>query len=258
MIVASHNLMDGLRLAALIDDHLRLRDRRGLDLLCVQENERDSASRIAAALGDQYAVLGDALFPRLAMVYDQTTLRRRDSWLVALPRLGSLSPLERIYIASGMTEQKYALVATFETVDDEPFAAVDMHLETAGDNTHRRAQVAAIARDLGRRELTDRVIACGDTNAFGWGLRRQLAKLGEVLGPLAAFGATDPGTLPTHFFARMNEPKPLHRVAVALGRFGLDMPRRYDVVCTNLPVAARGKVTTPDSDHDLVWAEIET
>ena len=77
-----------------------------------------------------------------------------------------------------------------------------------------------------------------------------------MLAPLAALGAEDPGTAPTHYFARQNEPKVPHRVGVLLGKLGIDLPRRYDVVCTNLPVSARGQVATPDSDHDLVWARI--
>jgi hypothetical protein len=41
-----------------------------------------------------------------------------------------------------------------------------------------------------------------------------------------------------------------------LGKMGLDLPRRYDVVCTSVPVLRRGQVVTPDSDHDLVWAAL--
>ena len=42
-----------------------------------------------------------------------------------------------------------------------------------------------------------------------------------------------------------------------LGKLGLDIPLRYDVVCTNLTVTERGQVVTPASDHDLVWASID-
>jgi len=73
---------------------------------------------------------------------------------------------------------------------------------------------------------------------------------------LAAFGASDPETRPTHWFARQNEGKFIHQTGVLLGKLGIDLPRRYDVICTNLPVSARGQVATPDSDHDLVWARI--
>ena len=78
----------------------------------------------------------------------------------------------------------------------------------------------------------------------------------SVVEPLVALGAVDPETRATHFFARQNEPKLLHRLGVLLGKLRLDLPRRYDVVCANLPAIRRGQVTTPDSDHDLVWAQL--
>ena len=135
-----------------------------------------------------------------------------------------------------------------------PFAAACFHLDTAGGNAHRATQVEAIAAALRERDLHGAFVACGDTNAFA--LRRQPEALTALLAPLAALGAVDPGTRPTHYFARQNEPKLPHRTGVLLGKLGLDLPRRYDVICTNLPVAERGQVVTPDSDHDLVWARI--
>jgi hypothetical protein len=98
-------------------------------------------------------------------------------------------------------------------------------------------------------------VACGDSNAFAW--RRQPEALQRLLAPLAALGATDPGIRPTHYFARQNEGKFIHGTGVLLGKLGLDIPLRYDVVCTNLTVTDRGQVVTPDSDHDLLWARIE-
>ena len=53
-------------------------------------------------------------------------------------------------------------------------------------------------------------------------------------------------------FARANEPKLAHQVAVAAGKLGVDFPRRYDVVATSLRCARAGTVDTPDSDHNLV------
>jgi endonuclease/exonuclease/phosphatase family metal-dependent hydrolase len=135
------------------------------------------------------------------------------------------------------------------------FAAACFHLDTAGGNRHRATQVDAIATTLSERNLHHEFVACGDTNAFAW--RRQPAVLSRLLAPLAALGATDPDSRPTHFFARQNEPKLPHKIGVLLGKLGIDLPRRYDVVCTNLPVTERGQVVTPDSDHDLVWARIE-
>ena len=73
---------------------------------------------------------------------------------------------------------------------------------------------------------------------------------------MAAFGAADPETRSTHYFARQNEPLLPHRIGVALGKMGIDLPRRYDVVCTNLAVSARGQIETLGSDHDLVWARL--
>jgi hypothetical protein len=41
-----------------------------------------------------------------------------------------------------------------------------------------------------------------------------------------------------------------------IARSGLDVPGRFDVVCTDLPTEAHGRVETPESDHDLVWARL--
>src|SRR4029453_8423180 len=65
VVVATHNLMHAIRLPALIRHYLALRDQRGLDLLCLQEDpfltgETDLPSdRIAAALGPDYHVVRD-------------------------------------------------------------------------------------------------------------------------------------------------------------------------------------------------------
>jgi endonuclease/exonuclease/phosphatase family metal-dependent hydrolase len=257
MITASHNLMSGLRLAGLIREHLAMRDSRGLDLLCIQENDKIAGGRcagpIAAALGRRYRVLADPAAPRLAMIYDSQKLRCLDHEVIALPRLARLNRFERLYIAGGRVTTKHAQLAVFARDGGAPLTAVNFHLDTAGGNAHRRDQVAAISAALDRRG--DRaVIACGDTNAFAW--RRQLAKLAAVLGPLISRGAVDPGRRPTHYFARQGEPKLAHRTAAALGRLGIDIPGRYDVVCTSLETRARGQLVTPDSDHDLVWAQI--
>lgn len=257
MIAASHNLMSGLRLDGLIAEHLGLRDARGLSLLCIQENDEVGRHRcagpIAAALGAGYRVLSDRRAPRLALIYDSGSLRCLSHEIVELPRLGRLSRLERLYIAGGRVTAKHAQLAVFDPADGAPFTAVNFHLDTAGDNRHRRAQVAAVARVLERRG-DRRVIACGDTNAFSW--RRQLATLARVLEPLMSRGARDPGRRPTHYFARQREPRLTHRMAVALGKLGIDLPGRYDVVCTSMETRERGQVVTPDSDHDLVWARI--
>ena len=69
----------------------------------------------------------------------------------------------------------------------------------------------------------------------------------------------------TPLFARAREPKLGQKIAVAVGKLGIDFPRRYDVVVSALPLLAQaplrwrdgsaaGIVTTEGSDHDLVWA----
>jgi hypothetical protein len=117
--------------------------------------------------------------------------------------------------------------------------------------------VRAIARALAESGRGRGFVGGGDTNAFAW--RRQPEILRDLLSPLAALGAVEPPSgegRPTHYFARQDEPKLTHRLCMGLGRLGLDLPLRYDVVCTNLAVLARGQVVTPGSDHDLVWARL--
>jgi hypothetical protein len=271
LVVASHNVMHGVRLETLVPHYLALRQAEGLDLLCLQEDryvvaggaavgERPS-DRIQAALGDgqrpdRYRVVRQDDCPGLAFIYDLATLRCASHGAAPLPRLRSLSWFERLYILGGRTKQKRALLASMQPLSGAPaFTAVCFHLDTAGGNPHRLTQVRALAESLQARGIERRLVACGDTNAFAW--RRQGAALGRLLAPLAAFGAVDPGTEPTHFFARQNEPMLPHRIGVLLGKLGLDLPRRYDVVCANLPAPRRGQISTPGSDHDLVWAALE-
>lgn len=261
MVIATHNVMHGLRLPRLLPHYGALRSDVGLDVLCVQENHASDGGvhgdGIATALGGSHAHCYDPAFPRLGVVYDRARLEVVDAALVALPRLLRLSWFESLYIAGGKTQPKYAqLVALRPRGGGDPFAVVNFHLDTAGDNAHRRAQIAAVADALAARGWAGRVAACGDTNAFAWRRQRQLATLRAVLDPLAAHGAVDPETAPTHWFARQREPRLPHRIGVLLGKLGLDLPRRYDVVCTNLAAERRGQVTTPDSDHDLVWAKL--
>jgi endonuclease/exonuclease/phosphatase family metal-dependent hydrolase len=261
IVVATHNVMHGRRLEALVPRHLALRDGEGLDLLCLQEDRfldgpadgRPSA-RIAAALGDGYQVMREETCPGLALVADGRRLQSGAVGSIPLPRLASLSWFERRYIVGAKTKQKHALWAELRPEGGPPFTVVTFHLDTAGGQRQRAAQAAALAAALARRGLERRLVACGDTNAFSWRSGRRA--LDALLAPFAPFGAHDPETRPTHRFARQNEPMIPHRLGVALGRIGLDLPRRYDVVCTNLSVAARGQIDTPGSDHDLVWARL--
>jgi endonuclease/exonuclease/phosphatase family metal-dependent hydrolase len=269
LVVATHNLMHGLRIDTLLPHYLALRESEGLDLLCLQEDrylggvgesgqERPSA-RIVAALGESYQLVRQDDCPGLCLVYDSRTLTCRERTVVPLPRLDALSWFEKLYIVGGQTKQKYALLAEMQAFGGgAAFGILCFHLDTAGGNAHRATQVQAIAGALESRGLQRRLVGCGDTNAFA--LRRQGAALGNLLAPLAAFGARDSDlseASPTHFFARQNEPKLPHRIGVLLGKLGIDLPRRYDVVCTNLPALRRGQISTPGSDHDLVWAVLE-
>ena len=261
IVVATHNLMHGLRLPALLPYYIALRDEEGLDLLCLQEDRFLSgaaplpSAQIAAALGPDYRVVADDACPGLAFVHDARTLTCDARAVVPLPLLAALNAFERLYIVGGKTKQKFMLLAELRARDGEaPFAAACFHLDTAGGNAHRATQIQAIAAALRERNLAHRFVACGDSNAFAW--RRQPEVLRRLMEPFAALGAVDPETRPTHYFARQNEPKLPHRTGVLLGKLGIDLPRRYDVVCTNLPVDARGQVVTPDSDHDLVWARL--
>lgn len=261
ILIASHNLMHGLRLPALIPHYVALRDEQGLDLLCLQEDrfltEGDDlpSTRIASALGSDYSVVRDDGCPGLALIVDRRTLECEARAIVPLPLLATLNAFERLYIVGGKTKRKYLLLAELRPrAGGAPFAAGCFHLDTAGGNAHRTTQVEAIAATLRERSLDRAFVACGDTNAFAW--RRQPEALKALMGPLGALGAVDPETRPTHYFARQNEPKLPHRIGVLFGKLGIDVPRRYDVICTNLPAPERGQVVTPDSDHDLVWARI--
>ena len=254
--------MHGLRIAGLIPHYLALRDGPGLDLLCLQEDRFLSdqgelpSARIAAALGPDYRVVRDDACPGLAFIHNARTLACAAQAIVPLPMLEALNWFERLYIVGGKTRQKHVLLAELRAVDGgAPFAAACFHLDTAGGNAHRATQVQAIAAAVRDRNLHGAFVACGDTNAFAW--RRQGEALAALLAPLAALGAADPETAPTHYFARQNEPKLPHRTGVLLGKLGIDLPRRYDVVCTNLTVLERGQVVTPESDHDLVWARFK-
>src|SRR5689334_10849840 len=117
VLVATHNLMHGLRLPSLIAHYIALRDAHGLDLLCLQEDRFLSASaaapqpsaQIAAALGPDYRVVRDDGSPGLAFVHDARTLTCQSQSIVPLPLLASLSPFERLYIVGGKTKQKYLL-----------------------------------------------------------------------------------------------------------------------------------------------------
>ena len=295
--------MDGHYLPSLLRVYRQQQVSRAtrLDVLCVQETI--APCRIAAALGHSFSVASNAGDPRLAIVYDRSRLRPVCvPELLPLPRLTAVPAWQRLY-TSGMPEQKYALISTFaiklssrrrlpssrrsrqyryklgrqiqpRARTRRPCPAhnlmlVNFHLDAAGDNAHRAAQLKAITMALTERSgLLDgtcrgapSLIACGDTNAFSFDAAEAGAQLTHMLTPLCqthdAVDAHGPKAPPTHFFARANEPNKLgQQIAVAAGRMGIDFPRRYDVVVSSLPVRRSGNVTTEESDHDLVWATL--
>jgi endonuclease/exonuclease/phosphatase family metal-dependent hydrolase len=262
VIVATHNLMEGHNLDALIHHHRGLHREVGLDVLCVQESRGDgdhfAAARIARALGPGHVhVGGDPIFG-LGIVYDARRLDLVASALFPLPPVPAMRWHERRFILDGRPERMWALWARFAGISGAPFTVVDLHLDTVGGTRQRRRQVVAAVEHLRAHGFTERVVVAGDTNAFAATHGRHRRALRRVLEPLRELGAVDPSTTPTHFFARQHEPKFAHRVCVALGKLGLDLPQRFDVVATDLPVRRRGQLTTPESDHDLVWAELDT
>jgi endonuclease/exonuclease/phosphatase family metal-dependent hydrolase len=257
LTVATHNLMHGRGLAGLLPRYRALGAALALEVVCLQEDGRGPRGlhgrQVARALGPSFVHLSEPDDPSVSLVIDGARLRVRHCALVPLPRLGRLSWFERRFIAGGRTTQRHALIAVLEPRDAPAIAVASFHLETAGDNAHRRAQVAALGEAL-RRRAAARVVACGDTNCFAIRRGRHAAVLDEVLAPLGARPCGPTG--PTHYFARGDEPLLPHQLGVLLGRFGLDWPLRYDVVCTDLPVTAHGQEHTPESDHDLVWARL--
>ena len=281
--------MHGLRLTELLPIYRALAARTDLALLCIQENQTDDtgshAEVIRAALGDNFAVSCPGEASGLAVVYDKDRFSVQLELLVALPKLARMPRIARLWMASREPEQKYAQVLTVtptvgraqhaaplreqrETTGGaqcadaptndgaEPFTLMNFHLDAAGSNNHRQTQLAAAATAITARNLHERVVACGDANIFTLTRWQHRRAYDDLLSPLADIGAVDTDTRPTHFFARSLEPRWGQRMFRALGRFRFDLPRRYDVICTNLEVMARGQVETLDSDHDLLWAHI--
>lgn len=245
--------MHGLRLAHLLPTYKTLSRTLGLTLLCLQETRAGHAEAIAEELG--LAVLARPN-EGLGMVYDAERLALTELALVPLPKLIAMPRFARFYMQSRDPEQKYALVCRAEPRDGSaPFTVVNFHLDAAGGNIHRGAQLRFVVDALRTQQLTDRLVACGDANIFA--LVRHSRAYARLLEPLTEVGAVDPETRATHWFGRSRDPKLAQRVMVRLGKLGLDAPRRYDVMCTNLPLAKRGQVETPDSDHDLLWIQLK-
>jgi endonuclease/exonuclease/phosphatase family metal-dependent hydrolase len=260
-VVGTHNLMNGLRLRRLLRHYRTLRDAVGLDVLCVQENRcyvrGVHGFEIARALGRRYVHLADPQNPDVGIIYDRYRYRLREHTVFALPRLSRLSWFERRY--SGPSPRvHHAQVAVLEDETGEALTVANFHLSTAGGTRHRHEQMQALVERIRAHGVPERTVACGDTNAFHWHPRSQPAILEALLAPLEAIGvrAAHREPRPTHHFSRQREPRLTHQLGVLLGKLGIDLPLCYDVVCTNLPVARGGHASTPDSDHDLVWAAL--
>lgn len=255
VVVASHHLVSSWQLAELSDYYRALRRSVGLDILCLQQRAASSATRLEGAIAEDFVQVGDASDGGVVMAYDRARLELIRTELLRLPSRPS-RPWRR---EGGMLRRPSSLsarIAVFGREGQRPFTVVNFLLDRAGGTRHRRRQMEAIVERLGEEALTDRVVACGDTHAVGLGVRRQLGILGRVIEPLRAIGVVEHGTQPTHFFARDAEPKSVRGVAASLVRLGLRAPKRLDVVCTNLPVARTGQVTTDPSDHDLLWTSV--
>lgn len=274
--VATHNIMNGQRLPALLRQYkvMQCSHATRLHALFMQEAVPGAARGAAAALSTharkKFAIFEHPSIPRLSIIYDRNRLRPiGGARLLRLPRLEAIPFWQRMY-ASGI-EQRYALVGRFEVLSgrtrkcsrsrtsQRTLTFANFHLDHIGPVEHLKAQVRALSRSLPRRY---QLIGCGDTNAFTFDASGAEAMLAALLQPLLErHGCRDPHAShpkPTHFFARQNEAKLTHQLAVAFGALGIDFPRRYDVCVSGLCALDGGYQTTEDSDHDIVWATFDT
>lgn len=258
--VATHNIMNGIKLTSLLKTYRRHQRHHGLHLFFVQEGVVGTASAIVRCLGSKYEVARHAATPRLLIIFDRTVLRLRLTFCIKMPRIEKVPLWQRLY--TGL-EQKYALAAQFTTARGS-LTVANFHLDAAGDNTHRRSQMQCLSRFFSSRaaRFSHRmpIIACGDTNAFTWQRSYAESELKRVIEPLcrqhSVHDAHASCPRDNHFFARADEPRIGQRIAVFVGKFGVDFPRRYNVICSSLKVARHGSTETPSSDHDLVWAHL--
>lgn len=262
--VATHNIMDGLKLRAVLPVYRHVHRTLGLHVLCLQEHVAGAAAAACRCLGRRFAVAAHRATPRLAIVYDRSRLSLRRLRRVSLPLLDRVPLWQRLY-AGATPQRKLALVASFRLRARRPhgrggrLTVANFHLDAAGCNSHRARQMGRLSDAVGARERP--LVACGDTNAFSWLRSNAERELARVLSAMyqrhRARDVHADTPVDTHYFARAEEPKLGQRLAVAFGRFGVDFPRRYDVVAASACGAvARAVVTTAGSDHDLVWADL--
>merc|ERR1712014_517556 len=138
LLVASHNVMNARGLKALLPAYAQLHREHKIGALCVQEHVPKAGARIASALGPSFGVALHQAAPRLAIVYDRSRLSLRRLTAITMPRLQHVPLWQRLYTSSA-PEQKHALVANFSP----PLTMVNFHLDAAGDNEHRTAQLRA-------------------------------------------------------------------------------------------------------------------
>ncbi|MBC7792368.1 MAG: hypothetical protein H7Z43_01565 [Clostridia bacterium] len=247
--------MHGIRLRQLNATYRTLSRTLGLNVLCLQETLEGHTESVGDALGGAYMTLAHPN-EGLGLVYDSAAVELREEALIPLPKLIAMPRYAGLYMKSRHPEQKYALACTVTPRDGStPFTLVNFHLDAAGTNVHRSAQLRFAVDRLRARDLTARLIACGDANVFALRAHGQAYK--KLLAPLSELGCVDNETRPTHFFARSREPRYAQRILRQVGKLGLDAPRRYDVICSNITTPARGQVETPDSDHDLLWVRLK-
>ena len=269
--IATHNIMDGLKLRDLFKYYYK----GGYDVLCVQEDvhdpkdndERTYAERIADKMSEKknaFVAHYDRSAPRLATIYNTTKYKLRESSVVHLPRLASRSLPDRFMFGGGPTERKFALISVLAASEtsSRDLLIVNFHLDALGDNLHRYHQICDLLKHVKRRydENEYDVVICGDTNMFALNRRKQMNALAMMLETFERFGihpSQDSHAEPTHFFARADEPKFAHQIAVAFGRLGVDFPECFDVIASSSHIVNQGQVRTIESDHDLVWIDIE-
>lgn len=262
MLVATHNVMQGLFLRHLLPAYSRLHRRRRLGLLCLQECSPSSAALILRALGARFRVLSHPAAQDLAIVYDSKRLLARSARPLALPRLARVPLWQHVY-TSATPQQCWALLANFKLRRKygrrRQLIVANFHLDAAGDISHRERQARALSCAVPVRP-SNNLLACGDTNAFTWRASEAEPALSQVLRPILtrhlAHDSKAGRCAVTHFMSRAREPKLGHQIAVLAGRFGIDFPRRYDVICASPAVAESGVIDTPASDHNLVWGDL--
>lgn len=266
----SHNIMYGLRLEELLPRYARYKSRMkqygGLALFCLQENAAvaggDAAGRIARVLGaDRWRVARCPADERMATLYDAGRFELGEERSIELPALASLNALEALIIEGGLPEIKHAHRTMLRPKGGDagaaPLAVLNVHLDAAGDNAHRKRQLEAAIEAAPKTDATARLLVAGDLNCFAVSRARMADDLASMLAPLKERGLADAhadAPEDTHFFARTTEAGAGHRLVRALGFLGLDLPGRYDVVASDAEKIASGYAHTPESDHDAPWA----